>query len=803
MLKHTTILLVTLLGSFVTTVANAQSRLGHWCFEEREGATAGNSEGETLTGTLLGGEEADPPSWVPGVVGIAALEFAEGNSVVLNKSEGIQTQNVSWTAWVKTEDEFAGTIVSIPDAKGEFAGGAQNLHIVEGGVFFDVSGAGVLEAFAFVADGEWHHVALTIESDIDGTTSDRATIYVDGLNVASREDWDLDAEGAPGGAVSFGASPEFDPLFASLDSVQYWDFPLTAEEVQVVVQDLDGEDCELGPPLKCPDVPAVTCTGITVTRDGEELSPDANLTGLFAATAEVAGGNVEDLLFAATIDNGIDEPIRVEQAGNNVFEFRLSEGTWSVSIQVIEDPFCADSADICESSDFDVVRPPPEVIGHWCFEERAGVVCGNSVGESNEGLLVGEKDALPTWIPGQVGLSALQFADGNHVEIQESEAFPFADDFTWAAWVRPEDAFAGAILSKAGEEHGPGALVLFYEEDTLFFDVGFVGAVEVFAELTDEWHHVAVTVDVGAEGPLDLVTVYVDGLAAGTGTMDITAEGAAEGPMRIGFGADGFFDFFNGSIDNVQAWNFALTAEDIQIVASDLDGEDCEPGPPLVCPSDEELPCSGLTLTTPAGNPAGAAVLTGVYTATIETTAAEPESYYYSVILDNGVDEPTVITRAGESVIPVRLREGTWSITSEVAQDAFCVGNGATCVPIEITVTKPEPALLGQWCFEERSGEIAGNSASDGLDAELIGMGATSWRPGQVGLSSLLFDGDDDVAIVDGGDALDFGEDYTLAVWVRTTDENAGTVVGKAEEEEAAGAHVLYVIEGGVFFDIG
>jgi len=166
------------------------------------------------------------------------------------------------------------------------------------------------------------------------------------------------------------------------------------------------------------------------------------------------------------------------------------------------------------------------------------------------------------------------------------------NNYTWAAWIKTS-AEGGTIMAWApfsgtpaegngeideNDPHGPGVHALFwgFEGPTLTFDVGwvslFVGANEIH---DDEWHHVAVTVDV--ETPAQ--EIYFDGDVDGSGgNFDVTdypdpnETPMNEFRMKVGYSSSEWpadegetmqLPYFTGLMDEFRMYAGALTADDI------------------------------------------------------------------------------------------------------------------------------------------------------------------------------------------------------------------------------------------------
>jgi len=62
-----------------------------------------------------------------------------------------------------------------------------------GNLYFDCGwvGAALCSTCPSLFDDDWHHVAVTVEFNVDGGVNDALTIYIDGVADGSRSNWDL------------------------------------------------------------------------------------------------------------------------------------------------------------------------------------------------------------------------------------------------------------------------------------------------------------------------------------------------------------------------------------------------------------------------------------------------------------------------------------------------------------------------------------------------------------------------------------------------------------------------------------
>ena len=214
-----------------------------------------------------------------------------------------------------------------------------------------------------------------------------------------------------------------------------------------------------------------------------------------------------------------------------------------------------------------------DLVGNWKFDEGAGNAVADKSGNGNDGTLVGG----PSWIAGTIGSGALSF-DGSDdmVEVPHSPVLDMGDAITIAAWINLNDISTYYfIATKAASGTAPDNYPGNYE-----FRTTPSGALQLghqTAENTDhvfytsdgivtagQWVHIAATLvqDAGVE-------FYIDGQLAGSAAQSGEFGILNEEPIRIAGRKDGY-SFFNGAIDDVQIYNHALTAEEIQAAMAGL-----------------------------------------------------------------------------------------------------------------------------------------------------------------------------------------------------------------------------------------
>jgi hypothetical protein len=200
---------------------------------------------------------------------------------------------------------------------------------------------------------------------------------------------------------------------------------------------------------------------------------------------------------------------------------------------------------------------PPGIVGAWKLDEASGTATADSSGAGNHGALRG---AVWTTDPRVCRLSPCLGFDGIRADVLLSRtgSLGASSSFTVAAWVRPD-----ALGREQTIVSGPGVSWSFDLTATnrlrLWSPRGGVATGQgFFAART--WRHVAVVKN-GNTGAN--VAFYVDGRPDGTGTAGAFPQ--SNGPARIG-STDS--RWWNGLLDDVQVWDRALSAAEIEAVVS-------------------------------------------------------------------------------------------------------------------------------------------------------------------------------------------------------------------------------------------
>ena len=211
-----------------------------------------------------------------------------------------------------------------------------------------------------------------------------------------------------------------------------------------------------------------------------------------------------------------------------------------------------------------------DLVGLWHLDEGSGTTAFDSSGNPNDGDLMGGT----SWTSGKFG-DALSFdGDGDYVHLPASNNILNTNIFTIEAWFKTsvnhpvygssDGIGEGRIVNLARDTAGYTAVALYVERDNIAICY-HTGAKFKHLRYTvdyhdDTWHHIAVTRD------STTYRLYYDGV-----------EVASQADAFVGFGTSAAYlgtfypvttidpikRFFNGTIDEVRIWNFALSQDQL------------------------------------------------------------------------------------------------------------------------------------------------------------------------------------------------------------------------------------------------
>jgi hypothetical protein len=201
------------------------------------------------------------------------------------------------------------------------------------------------------------------------------------------------------------------------------------------------------------------------------------------------------------------------------------------------------------------------LVGWWKFDESQGTTAADSSGNGNNGTLIGN----PKWQPqgGKIGGAIDLDGKNSFVRIDDKSAFDISGQITVACWVnlRSISNDYGAIVTKGDNSW---RLSMLERQQKFHASVNDWNRIILDGSTTvntSEWHHVTMVYN-GNE-----LCLYLDGKVNArkpwTGGI-----GKNNSDFLIGENADQKGRFFNGLIDDVRVYNYALSENEIAALAT-------------------------------------------------------------------------------------------------------------------------------------------------------------------------------------------------------------------------------------------
>ena len=224
-----------------------------------------------------------------------------------------------------------------------------------------------------------------------------------------------------------------------------------------------------------------------------------------------------------------------------------------------------------QAQDLEAAAGNPDLQGWWKLDETSGTKAADASGNGNDGTL----KSGPTWVKGFKG-NAVKFDGKNdYIAIDKLKyARKGIPAMTLATWIRTTNAADQYVLSFDRDHYWQLVINGGSAEDgqvawLMTTDAGFATIRSTARIDNGSWRHVAAVFDNGK------MTIYIDGVANGTGTSGRTfGSGATRfGFMGIGSLADKFdgakatAGFFDGELDDVRIYDRALPKTEIEQLA--------------------------------------------------------------------------------------------------------------------------------------------------------------------------------------------------------------------------------------------
>jgi hypothetical protein len=206
------------------------------------------------------------------------------------------------------------------------------------------------------------------------------------------------------------------------------------------------------------------------------------------------------------------------------------------------------------------------LVAWWKLDDGSGITAADSSGNNRNGTLMGDV----SWIDG-ITNGALAFdGDGDYVDIGRDSGFDIKNQITVSAWIKVGafDKDWQTIIAKGDRswrlQRNRGENTLEFACSGLVVPGSGWGPVYGNIGVNDGyWHHVVGVYD------QEKIYLYIDGSldasATASGTIRVNEE-----PVYIGENSQMTNRFWNGMIDDVRVYNYALSAEEISAITQNV-----------------------------------------------------------------------------------------------------------------------------------------------------------------------------------------------------------------------------------------
>lgn len=275
------------------------------------------------------------------------------------------------------------------------------------------------------------------------------------------------------------------------------------------------------------------------------------------------------------INGKLDSTGTVNVAGGSTPHPALIGGTFGA---VGPNPLNVATGQIDNVKIFNYARTPAQIawdyskgapVGHWKFDECQGTTLFDNSGNKNNGTWNATGGTYTS--PGSCTISSASSAwyNGRNGKINSSLAFDGTDDYVGAgtiniasevsagAWVYSSNFASNMFVVQKAPVNAEWEL---FFETTLKWRGGSTTSISCPAPTNSQWHHVFGT-QTGTTA-----TLYIDGVRCATGTVTAIPNGT--GLIDIGRHSAGSY-FFNGQIDDVRIYNYALTPYQVRTLYND------------------------------------------------------------------------------------------------------------------------------------------------------------------------------------------------------------------------------------------
>ncbi len=552
-------------------------------------------------------------------------------------------------------------------------------------------------------EGDTHCDDLLVDGPADGSPGEYTITALDAIDDSGDAiSYTFTIDDGQGGVTTIG--PQVDNFIIRTLGAGEWIVSVTVDDDPLCDDAAADATCAVNIDVECPAEGDTRCDSLEV------VGPDGNVPGTYTLNALATDDSLDIVTYTFRAQNGDDPAMTVGPTQNPSASFVLTTGTWTFSVTVDDGTLCDDVADTntCTVADFEIEAPKPMMVAHYTLDGFIEDETGNTEGATMTG-------ADPVYVDGfdDTEEGAAQFNGVDDLislnwagEAAGGLALYGNEAYTVAMWVRgcPQPDYRvfseasttdnNPLVNIGTQNNGQGPAVDLYIRSggaQLNHIWSHRGAFEGYDSSNEalcleegEWHHIC-WVDDGGDAVL-----YIDGVRDGADFSYVKPVMPTDTTTIGGILRAAPSHWFNGAIDDVRLYNYALSAEDVAALVPPLDN----------CPADGDTHCDDFLVEPPIDAPKDNTAGTWTVTALDALDDSGDEIWYTFVATHEGGE----VFRQGPQLDPVAqflLGGGEWTIDLSVDDVIRCpdVAADAECGSQTITVVTPEPIEVSRWTF--------------------------------------------------------------------------------------------------------
>ncbi len=204
------------------------------------------------------------------------------------------------------------------------------------------------------------------------------------------------------------------------------------------------------------------------------------------------------------------------------------------------------------------VPPPAGLVSWWPGDGSANDIAGSNRGTLRNGVAFAAGKVGPTFI----------FDGVNDSILVENSASLNLNEHTIDAWINPGvqqgSPFHGIVVKQNGDNSGRNYYLGLRSDGRVHYSIAFASTTQFIDSLatvpTDTWTHVAATFDGG------VMRLFINGQESASLSVGNVIPSKTTQPLLIGHTNENAATFFKGLIDEIELFNRALSAGEIQAI---------------------------------------------------------------------------------------------------------------------------------------------------------------------------------------------------------------------------------------------